>query len=82
MAAVRISGDFWFSCAVSSFGISCGGASSNCIFLSNAASSVFKPFSSSSFFHVLPAISRSCGISTTIETPLYLLHNNWSDSNK
>ena len=40
-----------------------GGASSSCIFRSSAASSDFNRFSSSSFFHTLPAISCNCGIS-------------------
>ena len=39
-----------------------GGASSSCIFRSSAASSDFNRFSSSSFFHTLPAISCNCGI--------------------
>ena len=40
-----------------------GGASSSCILRSRAASSDFNCFSSSSFFHTLPAISCNCGIS-------------------
>ena len=53
---------FFVSC-FSAVSCSCGGANSYCIFLSNAASSALRPFSSSSFFQVLPAISSSCGIS-------------------
>ena len=40
-----------------------GGASSNCILRSSAASSDFNCFSSSSFFHTFPAISYNCGTS-------------------
>ena len=40
-----------------------GGASSNCILRSSAVSSDLNCFSSSSFFHTLPAISYNCGTS-------------------
>ena len=50
-----------------------GGASSSCIFRSSAASSDLSYFSSSSFFHTLPAISCNCGtsFSSTSFFPLY-----------
>lgn len=51
---------FLFSFSVTS---GTGGASSNCIFRSSAASSDFNCFSSSSFFHTFPAISYNCGTS-------------------
>ena len=52
-----------------------GGASSNCILRSRAASSDFSCFSSSSFFHTLPAIAWSCGISCS-STSFFFLY--WS----
>ena len=52
-----------------------GGASSSCIFRSSAASSDFNCFSSSSFFHTLPAISCNCGISHS-STSFFALY--WS----
>ena len=52
-----------------------GGASSSCILRSRAASSDFNCFSSSSFFHTLPAISCNCGISRS-STSFFALY--WS----
>ena len=58
------------------FGDFCaGGASSNCILRSSAASSDFNCFSSSSFFHTLPAISCNCGTSFS-STSFFALY--WS----
>ena len=53
------------SCPLFSFSATSGigGASSSCILRSSAASSDFNCFSSSSFFHTLPAISCNSGIS-------------------
>ena len=50
-----------------------GGASSNCILRSSAASSDLSCFSSSSFFYTLPAISCNCGtsFSSTLFFALY-----------
>ncbi|MSA65896.1 hypothetical protein GKD43_12830, partial [Odoribacter splanchnicus] len=50
-------------------------ASSNCILRSSAASSDLSCFSSSSFFHTLPAISCNCGISFS-STSFFALY--WS----
>ena len=52
-----------------------GGASSNCILRSSAASSDLSCFSSSSFFHTLPAISCNCGTSFS-STSFFALY--WS----
>ena len=66
---------FSLPCRFSSVLSGVGGASSSCILRSSAASSDFSCFSSSSFFHVFPAISCNCGISRS-STSFFFLY--WS----